>query len=121
MSYWTSYFNSGFLIYNKKHQDLVETIKKFWTDNDKELYEIQKTKRKGNDQTPVNYIVRDMGVEMNLIDKVINMTHLQRKEVLEDFMFIDCGYVWHFNGFDKHWREPLMRDTWDRIKGNYEN
>ena len=32
---WTTYFNSGFLIYNKKHQDLVETIKKFWTDNDK--------------------------------------------------------------------------------------
>ena len=59
---WTTYFNSGFLIYNKKHQDLVETIKKFWTDNDKELYEIQKTKRKGNDQTPVNYIVRDMGL-----------------------------------------------------------
>jgi len=118
---WTTYFNSGFLIYNKKHQDLVETIKKFWTDNDKELYEIQKTKRKGNDQTPVNYIVRDMGVEMNLIDKVFNMTHLQRKEVLENFMFVDCGYVWHFNGFDKHWREPLMRDTWNKITGNYEN
>ena len=36
-------------------------------------------------------------------------------------MFVDCGYVWHFNGFDKHWREPLMRDTWNKIKGNYEN
>ena len=49
-----------------------------------------------------------------------NMTHLQRKEVLQDFMFVECGYVWHFNGFDKHHREPLMKDTWDKIKKNYE-
>ena len=117
---WTTYFNSGFLIYNKSHKNLVETIKKFWTDNDKELYDIQVTKRKGHDQTPVNYIVRNEKVEMNLLDKTFNMTHLQRKEVLQDFMFIECGYVWHFNGFDKAHREPLMSQTWDRIKSNYE-
>ena len=35
-------------------------------------------------------------------------------------MFIDCGYIWHFNGFDKNYREPLMKQTWDKIKHNYE-
>ena len=117
---WTSYFNSGFLIYNKDHKKLVKTIKDFWVNNDKELYQIQKTYRKGNDQTPVNYMVRDCGFEINYLDKTYNMTHLQRKEVLEDLMFIDCGYMWHFNGFDKNWREPLMKQTWDKIKHNYE-
>jgi len=117
---WTTYFNSGFLIYNKKHKPLVETIKNFWTENDDELYNIQMTKRKGNDQTPVNYIVRNENVKMNLLDKTFNMTHLQRKEVLQDFMFVECGYVWHFNGFDKHHREPLMKETWERVKSNYE-
>jgi len=42
-----------------------------------------------------------------------------RKEILQDLMFIECGYVWHFNGFDKSWRTPLMRDTWNNIKNNY--
>jgi hypothetical protein len=118
---WTTYFNSGYLIYNKSHKKLVDTIKNFWINNDEELYKIQTTKKKGNDQTPVNYIVRNMGIEMNLLDKTFNMTHLQRKEVLQDLMFVDCGYIWHFNGFDKEWREPLMRDTWNKIKNNYEN
>ena len=116
---WTTYFNSGFLIYNKTHKYLVEAIKDFWVKNDKELYQIQKTKRKGNDQTPVNYMVRDMGYEINYLSKLFNMTHLNRKEILHDLMFIDCGYVWHFNGFDKEWREPIMRDAWNKIKENY--
>ena len=54
--------------------------------NDKELYQIQKTYRKGNDQTPVNYMVRDCGFEINYLDKTYNMTHLQRKEVLENLL-----------------------------------
>ena len=31
------------------------------------------------------------------------------------------GKFWHFNGFEKSWRFPLMRDTWNKIKDNYEN
>ena len=65
-------------------------------------------------------MVRDCGFEINYLDKTYNMTHLQRKEVLENLMFTDCGYMWHFNGFDKKFREPLMKQTWDKIKHNYE-
>ena len=36
-------------------------------------------------------------------------------------MFVDAGYVWHFNGFDKSMRYGLMEETWNRIKNNYEN
>ena len=97
---WTTYFNSGFLIYNETHKDLVEAIKKFWVENDQELYQIQKTKRKGNDQTPVNYMVRHMGHEINYLPKLYNMTHLNRKEILQDLMFIDtiaigCIIQWY--------------------------
>jgi hypothetical protein len=34
-------------------------------------------------------------------------------------MFVDCGYVWHFNGFDKHIRNEVMKQTWNTIKENY--
>ena len=99
----------------------LDLNKKLYLDNIDKFVDLQDNiVKKGNDQTPVNYIVRNENVKMNLLDKTFNMTHLQRKEVLQDFMFVECGYVWHFNGFDKHHREPLMKDTWDKIKKNYE-
>ena len=52
---------------------------------------------------------------------LLHGTGKTRKEILQDLMFIECGYVWHFNGFDKSWRTPLMKDTWNKIKDNYEN
>ena len=46
---------------------------------------------------------------------------LTQKEILNNLVFVDCGYIWHFNGFDKSMRTPIMKKTWDSIKKNYEN
>ena len=118
---WETYFNCGIILMNKGHKDLCKTITSFYETNEQHILDLQhKTLKKGSDQTPVNYMVRDCGFEINYLDKTFNMTHLQRKEILEDLMFTDCGYMWHLNGFDKNWREPLMKQTWDKIKSNYE-
>ena len=58
-------------------------------------------------------------VEIKYLSKKFNLTHFNRKEILQDLMFVDCGYVWHFNGFEKSWRTPIMKDTWEKIKDNY--
>ena len=115
---WTDYFNCGFIVLNENHKDLCDNILSFWDKNDGELIMIQNTVSKGTDQTPVNYIAK-RDVEVNYLSKKFNLTHLNRKELLENLMFIDCGYMWHFNGFDKNWRDPLMKQTWDKIKENY--
>ena len=36
-------------------------------------------------------------------------------------MFTDCGYIWHFNGFDKELRQNIMNQTWNQFKQFYEN
>ena len=118
---WLDYFNCGFIVLNKKHKELCKKIIEFWGDNTDELINLQNTISKGTDQTPVNYIVKGSKFDINYLPKTFNLTHFNRKEILNDLMFIDCGYIWHFNGFEKSWRHPLMQQTWDKIKGNYEN
>ena len=117
---WTDYFNCGFIVLNEKHKELCKSIINFWETNEVELTMIQNTISKGTDQTPVNFMVKK-DIEINYLSKKFNLTHFNRKEILQGLMFIDCGYIWHFNGFEKSWREPIMKDTWNKIKGNYEN
>ena len=89
-------------------------------DNESELLRLQhETLKKGSDQTPVNYLVRDNNIKLNLISKKWNLTHLMRKEILNNLQFIDCGWIWHFNGFDKKMRSQIMTQVWNAIKERY--
>ena len=119
--HWLDYFNCGFIVMSKRHKEICDTIIDFWDNNNEQLIHLQNTISKGTDQTPVNYILKDSKFEVNYLPKIFNLTHFNRKEILQDLMFIDCGYIWHFNGFDKSWRTPLMKDTWNKIKDKYEN
>ena len=116
---WESYFNCGFIVINKTHTKLCDMIKKFRIDNHSDLIYLQSTLSKGTDQTPVNFIVNDSEFTVNYLSKKWNLTHLNRKEILHNNMFVDLGWIWHFNGFDKAHRAPLMQQTWDTIKENY--
>jgi len=117
---WTEYFNCGFVVLNKRHEHICKSIINFWNSNSAELIDLQTTLRKGTDQTPVNYIAK-ANTAINILNKKWNLTHLHRKEVLADFKFVDAGYIWHFNGFEKKYRIQIMQDTWNLIKHNYEN
>ena len=119
--HWLDYFNCGFIVMSKKHKEICKSIVNFWDENTEKLTHLQNTISKGTDQTPVNYILKGSKFEVNYLPKTFNLTHFNRKEILQDLVFIDCGYIWHFNGFDKSWRTPLMRDTWNKIKDNYED
>jgi hypothetical protein len=117
---WTEYFNCGFVVMGSGCVNLCKNIISFWEKNQKKLVYLQDTLRKGTDQTPVNYLCKKMG-NIKYLNKKWNLTHLNRKEILNNAMFVNCGYVWHFNGFDKSARKVIMEQTWDLIKVNYEN
>lgn len=121
---WEDYFNCGFIVMSKRIKKmLVDHIIKFEEENREELLHLQETLRKGTDQTPVNYLAqRHLGAfgGAHIMSKKFNLTHLNRKEILHGGSFVDLGYVWHFNGFDKQHRLPVMKDTWELIKSNYE-
>jgi hypothetical protein len=116
---WTEYFNCGVVVLNKSSKDFCSEIIKFWEKNHQNLVTLQNTLRKGTDQTPVNYIAKNYKVKY--LNKKYNLTHLNRKEILNSLEFISCGYIFHFNGFDKSHRTPLMKQTWENVKHNYED
>jgi len=114
---WTTYFNCGFIVVNKKHKKLCKSITDFYYSNEGELRNRQhETLRKGSDQTPVNYLVRKGGYKITHLSKKWNFTHLHQRGVLQNAMFLDCAWMYHFNGFEKTMRNDLMKQTWGEIK-----
>jgi hypothetical protein len=92
---WTTYFNCG-------NTDLLRKLQ-------------HETLRKGSDQTPVNYMVRSTGTDITYLSKKWNFTHLHQRGVLND-MLPQVGYVYHFNGFEKSWRDERMNYFWQLLK-----
>ena len=73
-----------------------------------------------------NYISKNLQLlsrsdnyKVKYLNKRWNLTHLNRKEILNNLEFIECGYIFHFNGFDKAMRAPIMEQTWEKIKNEY--
>ena len=126
----SKYVNSGFMIFNETHKNLITDFKKFYIDNIDEFIRLQDIAvKKGNEQTPMNY-----WIQMNKVDLNINLplpykiTHLQRKELFshnwqldEDKtpFFIKYGYNCSFNGIPKDQRTNLMKQVWNLVKDNY--
>ncbi len=116
---WTSYFNCGFIVMNKKHKEFCKTVTDFYYENEEELRTRQhKTVKKGSDQTPINYMIRDSKFDLVHLDERFNLTQLHLRGVLNP-LISEVGWVWHFNGFEKTERNDIMKQVWNLVKENY--
>ena len=126
----SKYVNSGFIIFNKKHKDLINGFKKLYLDNTDEFVELQdKIVKKGTEQTPLNYWLQINNIDVNInLPMGFKLTHMHRKSLFgynwqlnEDKtpFFIKYGYNWIFNGIPKDQRNNIMKQTWDFVKHNY--
>jgi hypothetical protein len=117
---WTTYMNNGFIVMSPKHKALCKSITDFYYKNENELRNRQhNTLRKGSDQTPVNYLVRREGYPITHLSKKWNFTHMHIRGVFQNFLFLECAWIYHFNGFEKKLRNQLMKQTWEEIKRQY--
>tara|TARA_R100001082_G_scaffold68961_1_gene39064 strand:- start:2399 stop:3190 length:792 start_codon:yes stop_codon:yes gene_type:complete len=127
---FTKYINSGFMIFNDDHRLFFEKLKELYFEKKDDFIKLQdKDVRKGNDQTPINYLLQIMNIDVKLdIPFSFNLTHMHRKDLFshnwqldEDKtpFFIKYGKVWRFTGIPKNQRSQVMRQTWDMIKDNY--
>ena len=123
------YFNTGLVIFNKSHKQIFEKFKQIYTERVDEFVNMQKTLRRGTDQTPMNYVMYMNNVDINFLPLAYRVSHLPRKDLLshnwqlnEDKtpFFIKYGRIWGFSGFDKTQRNDLMKQTWELVKNNYE-
>tara|TARA_Y100001973_G_C5188614_1_gene329434 strand:- start:1229 stop:2038 length:810 start_codon:yes stop_codon:yes gene_type:complete len=126
----SKYINSGFMIFNETHKEFFDNLKQFYYDYQDIIIDHQENRvKKGNDQTPINYLLQLHNIELNLdLPVAYNLTHLHRREMFsynwqlnEDRtpFFLKYGYVWRFNGIPKDQRTNLMGQIWNDIGGNY--
>ena len=115
------YFNSGLMVFNKKHKPLFKNIQNFYTENRERITEIQNTLCVGNDQPVLNFFInkhipedyKNLGYEWNMQD-------MMRFEVLgEDMLHTKYGYVNHFNAGTPpsahYWLEKTYKHLYDNI------
>ena len=118
---WTTYFNCGIIVLNKKHKEWCKSVTDFYYENQLELRTRQhQPVKKGSDQTPINYMIRASEHPINFLDERFNLQQLHLRGLLQSDLLWNCGWVWHFNGFDKTQRNQLMSSVWNQIKDNYE-
>jgi hypothetical protein len=89
--------------------------------NEKEISDIHNRTdlRAGFDQTLFNFFIQEKKVKTTYLPKIFNFYHLLKKKMLVGKEFVDCAYIWHFNGIEHSERKKHMEETWELIKDNY--
>ncbi len=124
------YIDCGFQIFTKNHLEFLSYLKNYYNKNLNKILELQKTVSKGTDQPVYNYLLQQNQVDFGFeLPNSYNLNHMNRFnwfkhnwQLNEDTTpyFIKYGYLWKYSGFDRRQRTPLMKQTWDLIKNNYE-
>ena len=118
---WTDYFDSGMLIFNKKHREFFSEILNFFHDNRTNLLKVESKWHAGTDQTPVNFLTHTLGIDYKRLPYEFNMCDLHRKELLtDDLLFTKWGWIYQYNSIPNniddrltfHWMEKTYDHLW---------
>ena len=118
---WTKYINGGFQIFGKKHKAFHNNILAIHNNNKDVFRQVQNTFHTGTDQTPLNFFLQMMGVDMKILPYEFNMQDMQRKEILLDYIFTKIGWVYHFNAIPEEIKNHMggltniMKTTFEKL------
>jgi lipopolysaccharide biosynthesis glycosyltransferase len=113
------YFNSGVMVFNKKHKPLFKSLQDFYENNRELIIQMQTIYGVGNDQPVLNFFVnkeipddyKNLGYEWNMQD----MTRLE--VITEDFLHTKYGYISHYNAGVKptpgYWIEKTYKHIYN--------
>ena len=122
MDFW-KYIDCGFVIINETHRDFFTQVTDFYNENAELLRKVEKEWHAGTDQTPVNFLIEDKGVDFKWLPYEYNMCDMVRKEILgDDMMFTDWGWIYQYNSIPNNKEDRLtlhwMKKTYEHL---YEN
>jgi hypothetical protein len=124
----SEYINAGFMVVNKNHKSLFESMLNFYYLHKNALLNLEdKSLRKGTDQTPFNYLLKKKGIKVKYLPSEYNFTHfvsffLDNRWLINWVSIpslITKAYIWHFIGFKKSLNFQIMEKTWLFIKDQY--
>lgn len=109
-----NYFNTGFIIANKKHKPFFDTIKDLYLNRGEEIKHYRDTIKASTGQTMVNFMLQKRGIETTKLSEEYNLQDLFRKNLLhipghswwsDELHFTKAGWVYHFNAIPKNPRD----------------
>ena len=121
------YFNTGFVIVNKEHEDFLDNVIDFYNNNVERFIEA-KSFLVGNDQTPLNYFTKMFDIPVNLLPTCYNLQDMFRKNLLhmpgrswwkDELIFLEAGWVYHFNAIPQndrnanYWIERTYKELYE--------
>ena len=91
--------------------------------NSLDLVKIQNTFHTGTDQTPVNMLVHQRGIDLKLLPYEFNMNDMNRKELLaDDLLFTKVGWIYQYNAIpnniDNELTNHFMKKTYEHFYGD---
>jgi len=121
------YINGGFLVYNITHQGLFNNLLQTYWQHKHAFIKAQEIFKVGTDQTPLNFFLTSLNINVKLLPSCYNLQDLGRKDLLyiypncwwEDSLdnLFNSGFIFHFNCIPPN---PLKRDANYWIKRVYE-
>lgn len=108
------YFNTGFVIVNKKHKPFFDEMKKLYTEQGEEIKVHRDRIKASTGQTIVNFMLKKHNIKTTKLSEGYNLQDLFRKNLLhipghswfsDDLHFLNAGWVYHFNAIPKNPRD----------------
>lgn len=119
------YFNTGFVIVNKKHKPFLEEIKNLYLNQTEEIKNYRDKIKASTGQTIVNFMLQKYNIKTTKLPESYNLQDLYKKSLLhipgysyfsDDLHFLKAGWVYHFNAIPKN-----PRDTSYWMERTYKN
>jgi len=123
------YFNTGFVVANKKHKPFFDIIKNLYLERGEEIKIHRDRIKASTGQTIVNFLLREHNIETTTLSEAYNLQDLFRKNLLhipnyswfsDELHFLKAGWVYHFNAIPKNPRdvEYWMGRTYRELYGS---
>jgi hypothetical protein len=110
------YFNSGFIITNKRHRYVFDQMLEFYWNNEEHVRKCQNKYGTGTDQPLLNWFIQENDINVKFLPYQFNMTSLQQKNILDNrFWFTKIHGIYHFNAINGG---PTMVNQW--LKNTFE-
>lgn len=120
------YFNTGFVIVNKKHRTFFDEVKKLYMERGKEIKIHRDRIKASTGQTIVNFMLQKFNIKTTKLPECYNLQDLFRKNLLhipghswfnDELYFLEAGWVYHFNAIPKNSRDVTywMKRTYTHL------
>ena len=121
-----NYFNTGFVIVNKKHKPFFDEVKKLYLERGEAIKLHRNNIKASTGQTIVNFMLQKHNIQTTKLSEAYNLQDLFRKNLLhipnhswfsDDLHFLEAGWVYHFNAIPQNPRDVAywMKRTYKHL------